>query len=56
MNGLGEYRSATIDGLPWQIRLLPTGHCNIREENTRARRVAPVRLSGRMAACDWRQS
>ncbi len=30
MVGLGECRSANIDGLPWQLSLLPTGYCNIR--------------------------
>ncbi|MBA8837100.1 hypothetical protein FHW03_000375 [Ochrobactrum sp. RH2CCR150] len=35
MVGLGECRSANIDGLPWQLSLLPTGYCNIRGETER---------------------
>ncbi len=36
MMGLGECRSANIDGLPWQLSLLPTGYCSIREETERS--------------------
>ncbi len=35
MIGLGECRSANVDGLPWQLRLLPTGYCNVRTETER---------------------
>ncbi|KAB2732218.1 hypothetical protein [Brucella intermedia] len=37
MIGLGECRSANVDGLPWQLRLLPTGYCNVRGETERFR-------------------
>ncbi|PQA72539.1 hypothetical protein C3731_15700 [Brucella oryzae] len=35
MIGLGECRSANVDGLPWQLSLLPTGYCNVRGETER---------------------
>ncbi|PQZ28785.1 hypothetical protein CQZ93_00280 [Ochrobactrum vermis] len=35
MIGLGECRSANVDGLPWQLGLLPTGYCNVRGETER---------------------
>ncbi len=34
MIGLGECRSANVDGLPWQLSLLPTGYCNVRGNRT----------------------
>ncbi|EEY29057.1 predicted protein [Brucella suis bv. 5 str. 513] len=35
MIGLGECRSASVDGQPWQLSLLPTGYCSIRGETER---------------------
>ncbi|MBB4093622.1 hypothetical protein GGQ79_002134 [Ochrobactrum pecoris] len=51
MIGLGECRSANVDGLPWQLGLLPTGYCNVRGETERpsaekqGSRPASVRVS-----------
>lgn len=41
MVGLGECRSANIDGLPWQLTLLPTGYCIIRGETERPVQCKP---------------
>ena len=49
MVGLGECRSACIDGLPWQLRLLPTGYCNMRRETERS--VIMKRSKARMSVC-----
>ncbi len=40
MIGLGECRSANVDGLPWQLSLLPTGYCNVRGNRTSLGRQA----------------
>jgi len=35
MIGLSECRPANVDGLPWQLHLMPTGYCNARGETER---------------------
>ncbi len=47
MIGLGECRSANVDGLPWQLGLLPTGYCNVRGETERP----SVKVQGSHPAC-----
>ncbi|GAA5539776.1 hypothetical protein Brsp02_00370 [Brucella sp. NBRC 113783] len=59
MVGLGECRSANIDGLPWQLSLLPTGYCTIRGATERPAQRKQGKSPVSHASADvasWRRS